>query len=193
MRRSILVALVAALALALGLSSLAAAGQDGATASAKRAHKKGKKNGKGCAKGRSKSHGKRAHRSATASKKKGKGCKGGGAGWVEIGKYVGGDGVEVDIRSRKRVFVTFPGAPATCLYLPSGAEDEDVKVTAKKLTAGYVAPADAKGFVKRWSLVVTPNYGYKLVIDSDTNDLGPGAPQCDKPGVKFQGKLKKVA
>ncbi len=178
MRRSILLAIVAALALALGLSSLAAAGQGGVETSAKRAHKKGKKKGKRCAKAK--------------GKKKGKRCKGGGASWLEIGKYVGGDGVEVDIRSRKRVFVTFPEAPATCLYLPSGAEDENVKVTAKKLTAGYVAPSGAKGFVKRWSLVVTPSYSYKLVISSDTNDLGPGAPQCDKPGVKFQGKLKKV-
>lgn len=64
MRRSILLALVAALALAVGFSSLAAAGQHGAAVSAK--HSKGKKRGKGCKGG---AKGARAGRCATGNTK----------------------------------------------------------------------------------------------------------------------------
>lgn len=187
MRRSILLALVAALALALGLSSIAIAGQDDATTSAKRAHKKGKKK-------RCKGKKGKAHRSAAASRKKGKGKtrrKGcGGANWLEIGKYQGEGVIEVEIRSRKRVRIRLPEAPATCIPgIPIGVEAEDAKLTANKLTAGYTAPPGQRGLVSRWQLTITQNYRYKLVVDSDGSDIGI---PCSKPGAKFEGKLKKV-
>jgi hypothetical protein len=178
-RRNIVLILVAALALSIGFSNVAAADRGGADASAKRAGKKAKR-GKRCKGKRGKAK-KRCQR--------GKGRR--NANWLKVGKYVGMDGVEVEIRSRKRVLVTFPQAPATCLFFPGGAEDEDAKLTAKKLTAGFVAPPGAKGFIQRWQLTVYPNYQYKLVIDSSTTQL-PGTTPCDKPGATFTGKLKKT-
>lgn len=199
MRRNILLALVAALALAIGLSNVAAA-DPGAGASAK-AGKKGKRGkGKACKgkRGKGRSRGK-ARRSAGASAKarkgrKGKGkrrgCKGGGANWLELGKYQGQGVIEVDIRSRKRVGVRLPEAPATCIPgVAIGIEVEDAKLTANRLIAKFIAPPGTRGLVKRMELVVTPDYRYKLVVDSDGNDVGFA---CSKSGTTFQGKLKKV-
>jgi hypothetical protein len=189
-RRNILLALIAALALTVGLSNVAAADQGGAGASAK-AGKKGKRGkGKAC---KGKSRGK-ARRSADASAKarkgrKGKGkrrgCKSGGANWLELGKYEGQGGVvSVEIRSRKRVRF---GADTVC-PIPLAIEVEDAKLTANKLTAGYTAQPGEKGILKRMSLVVTSDYRYKLVVEP--SDLGANL-SC-KPGATFEGKLKKV-
>jgi len=180
-RRNILLALVAALALAIGLSNVATADQGRADASAK-AGKKGKRGkGKACKRKRGK------------AKKR---CKGGRNGnWLKLGKYKGQGGVEIEIRSRKRFRLTFPTA-TTCLT-PLGPssllESEEAELTANKLTGGYKAEPGERGVVSFWKLTVTPNYRYKLVVSSDTNDFGPGGPPpCNKPGVKFEGKLKKV-
>jgi len=184
-RRNIFLALVAALALAVGLSNVAVAHQGGADASAK-AGKKGKR-GKGKAK--------------TCKGKRGKARKrcqrrrGGGANWLKIGKYKGQGGVEIEIRSRKRFRLTFPTA-TTCLT-PLGPssllESQEAELTANKLTGGYKAKPGELGPIRYWSLTVTSGYRYKLVVSSNTSGFGPGGPPpCDKPGVKFEGKLKKV-
>ncbi len=199
MRRSILLALIAALALTLGLGNVATAGQGAATSA--KSGKKGKRGkGKACKgkQGKGKSRGK-ARRSADASAKarkgrKGKGrsrgCKGGGANWLEIGKYRGEGVIEVEIRSRKRFRVRLPEAPATCIPgLPVEVETEDAKLTASKLTAGYTAEPGQRGFIRGWTLTVYPNYKYKLVVSTDTTDIGI---PCSKPGAKFEGKLKKI-
>lgn len=199
MRRNILLALIAALALTIGLGNVAAA-DPGAGASAK-AGKKGKRGkGKACKgnRGKGRSRGK-ARRSADASAKarkgrKGKGrsrgCKGGGANWVKPGKYTGQNGIQAEIRSRKRVFLRFPEAPATCIQgIAYGVEIDNAKVTANKLTAKFVAPPGTRGFVQRWEFTLTADYRYRLVIDSDSNDIGI---PCSKPGTTFKGKLKKV-
>jgi len=197
-KRNILLALIAALALAIGLSNVAAADQSGADASAK-AGKKGKRGkGKACKgkRGKGKRRGK-ARRSASASAKgkkrgkgKGRGCRGGGANWLEIGKYQGEGVIEVEIRSRKRFRVRLPEAPATCIPgLPVAVETEDAKLKPSKLTAGYTAEPDQRGFVRHWEFTVYSNYRYKLVVSTDTTDIGI---PCSKPGAKFEGKLKKV-
>ncbi len=206
MRRSILLALVAALALALGLSNVAVAEQgSGADASAKsgKKSKRGKSKARGCKGKRGKRNGRRrskAHRSASASAKarngrKGKGkrrgCRGGGGNWLKIGKYKGEGGIDLEIRSRKRFLVVFPTA-TTCLTVIGSSslfESEEAQLTANKLTGGYTAEPDQKGPIRFWSLTVTSNYHYKLVVSSDTTNIG-GA--CSKPGVKFEGKLRKV-
>jgi hypothetical protein len=190
-RRNILLALIAALALTVGLSNVAAADLGGADASAK-AGKKGKRGkGKAC---KGKSRGK-ARRSADAGAKarkgrKGKGkrrgCKGGGANWLEPGRYEGQGGlVSVAILSRTRVSF---GAETVC-PIALGIEVEDAKVSANKLTAGYTAqPGEKVGILKRMSLVVTSDYRYKLVVEP--SDLGANF-SC-KPRATFEGKLKKV-
>jgi len=193
-RRSILLALVAALALALGLSSLAAAGQDGATASAKRAHKKGKKKGKGCAKakGKSKGHGKRAHRSATASKKRGKSCKGGGLP-LRPGTYEGQDGIGLEVKSGgKTAALTVNGVPDTCLPLPLTLPEEPASSTAKLFKAGGKSvPAFGGHGEIRWVIEVMPQLRYRLTLDSSF--AFPEQDPCDKPGRHFSGGLRKTA
>jgi hypothetical protein len=195
-RRNIPLALIVALALAVGLSNVATADQGSADASAK-SGKKGKRGkGKACKgnRGKGKSRGK-ARRSASASAKgkkggKGKGCKGGGAIWLEPGQYQGRDMIEVEIRSRKSVFVRFPDAPATCIQgIAYGVQIDSPNVTANKLTAKFVAPPGTRGFVQRWEFKLTADYRYKLVIDSDSSDIGI---PCSKRGATFEGKLKKV-
>jgi len=186
-KRTILLAFVAALALAIGLSSVAIAGQDGAAVSAKKS--KGKK-GKRC-KSKSKSRGRgkgrnKARRPASVRRKsKGRGCKGGGANWLEPGQYEGQGGLaSIEIRSRTRVRF---GADRVCPVFLS-IEVEDAKLTANKLTAVYAALPGQKGILKRMSLVVTSDYRYKLVIE--TSDIGANL-SC-KPSATFEGKLKKV-
>lgn len=180
MRRSILLALVAALTLAIGLSNVATA-DPGATASAK-AGKKGKR-GKGKAKTCKGKRGK--------ARKRCQRRKGGGGNWLKIGKYKGEGGIDLEIRSRKRFRVTFPTA-TTCLTVIGSSslfESEEAELTANKLTGGYTAEPGQQGFIRFWRLTVTPNYRYKLVVSSDTTAIGV---PCSKPGVKFEGKLKKV-
>jgi len=201
-RKSILLALVAALALALGVSSLAAAGQDGATASAKRAHKKGKKKGKGCAK--TKGHGKRAHRSATASKKKGKhrgkGCKGGGkrsADWpLRDGTYEGQDGIQLKVEAGgKMAAIVFGGigggGPQTCIPVSMELSTESVTSTAKLFKAGgkKVPVFGGNGEIS-WAIEVSPQLRYKLTVDSSF--AFPEQEPCDKPGAHFAGGLEKT-
>lgn len=187
MRRNILLALIAALALAVGLGNVATANQDSADASAK-SGKEGKRGkGKACKdkRGKGKSRGK-ARRSASASAKGKKGCKGGGANWLELGKYEGQGGVvSVEIRSRTRVWF---GADTVCPGIFLGVQVKDAKLTANKLTAVYTAGPGEDGILRRMSLVVTPDYRYKLVVDSS----GPATIVPCKPGATFQGKLKKV-
>ena len=197
MRRSILLALVAALALALGLSSLAAAGQDGATASAKGAHKKGKRS-KGCPKAKGKRHGKRAHRSATASKRKhrGKGCKGGAKGGglpLRPGTYEGQDGIGLEVKAGgKTAALVVNSPPDTCLPLPLTLPEEPASSTAKLFKAGgkSVSAFGGNGTI-RWVIEVMPQLRYKLTLDSSYSF--PEQAPCDKPGRHFSGGLRKTA
>lgn|GEM_PF-3287151 len=196
MRKSILLALVAALALALGLSSLATAGQ-GAGASAKRAHKKGKKKGRGCAKAKGKGHGKRAHRSATASKKKGKGRKGKGCGGgglpLRPGTYEGQDGIGLEVKAGgKKAALIVNGVPDTCLPLPLTLPEEPARSTARLFKAGgkSISVFNGSGTI-RWVIEVMPRLRYKLTLDSSY--AFPEQPPCDKPGRHFSGALRKTA
>jgi hypothetical protein len=188
-RRSILLALVAALALTVGLSSVAVAGQDGATASAK----KGKGKGKGCkSKGKGKAKGK-----ASASKKgkrKGKGCKGGAKtapGWpLRGGEYEGQDGIGLKVTSGgKMAALVIAGAP--CIPLPLELPEEPATSTAKSFKAGGETTALFGGYgAAKWSIEVTPQLKYKLTLDS--SHALPEQTPCNSTGVRFSGTLEKA-
>ncbi len=183
MRRSILLALVAALALALGLSSLAAAGQGGVETSAKRAHKKGKKKGKGCAK-------------AKGKKKRGKRCKPSGALPLKPGMYEGKDGIGLNVtEGGKKAAIVFGtshgGGPATCIPIPLELSDKTTVSTAKRFKAGGTKiPSFGGNGEIRWVIEVDPKLRYKLTVDSSF--AFPDQDPCDKPGARFSGRLKKV-
>lgn len=207
MKRNVLLALVAALALALGFGSVATAGAgEAAQASAKKGKGKGCK-GKGKAKGKS---------SATASAKgkakgKGKGCKAKGKGpqpkpepapapptpapptpssWpLSDGTYDGQEGVGITIKSGgTQAALKYAGTfGKTCIPLPIETDASSVSATGDSFTAS----GEASGSLKiKWSITVTPDLKYKLVLDSSY--AFPDQDPCDKPGVEFTGTLTKA-
>lgn len=180
MRKSILLALVAALALALGLSSLAVAGQGGAETSAKRAHEKGKKKGRRC----------------RGKGKKGKRCKA-TAGWpLRPGTYQGQDGIELRVMAGGKMASivlgdTSGGGPTTCIPIPLELSKERATSTAKRFKAGGKSnPAFGGSGKIRWVIEVNPRLRYKLTLDSSL--ALPEQPPCDKPGARFSGALEKT-
>lgn len=201
MRRSILLAVVAALALALGLNSVALAGQDGAAVSAKKANKKGKKKrgckGKGKAKGKNKG---KARASARAKKKgKNRGCKGKGKGkggsLLTPGTYEGEDGIGLK--------VTAGGRMASLIYSPSGGRVQTCIPVALELPeeAATSTPTSFKAGGKpnsayggngeiTWTIEVTTGLRYSVRIDS--SHAFPEQDPCNAPGAVFRGTLKKT-
>ncbi len=195
MKKLTLFALVAALALATGLSSLAAAGQDGATASAKKVHKKGKR--KGC---RGKKKGQRhskAHRSATASKgkKKGKGCKRGGKGasGLRVGTYEGQGGIGLNVTAGgKMAALIVNGTPGVCIPVPLEFPAEPATSTAKLFKAGGKKVSMFGGYGEvRWVIEVNPQLKYKLALDASF--ALPEQDPCNKPTAHLSGTLKKTS
>lgn len=202
MRRSILLALVAALALALGLNSVALAGQDGAAVSAKKSGKKGKKTrckAKGKAKAKGKNKG-RARASARATKKgKKRGCKGKskgkGGSLLTPGTYEGEDGIGLE--------VTAGGRMATLTYSPSGGRvqtcipvalelpEEAAISTATSFKAGGKPNSAYGGYGEiTWTIEVSAGLRYTVRLDS-SHALPEQAP-CNAPGAVFRGTLKKT-
>jgi hypothetical protein len=189
-KRSILLALVAALALSFGLSSLATANAPGdATASAKK--------GKGC-KGK-KGKGKASQSASASAKKKGKGkgCKGskGGKGsWsLPVGSYDGQDGIGLTVKAggtqASLIYAAGFGDEKTCIPVPLEFPAEPVTSTSNSFKAGGkevpMLGGDAKA---RWTIEVKTDLRYKVVLDSSY--AFPGQTPCDKPGATFTGTLK---
>lgn len=172
MKKSILLALVATLAFAVGFGSVATAG----TGDSAQASKKGK--AKGC-KGKK-------------GKGKGKGCKGKGKApsWPPAdGTYSGGEGVGLTIRGGgKKATLEFAGGDSkTCVPLPIDPEATSVTTTKSTFKA---SGASSSSIAITWSITVTPGLQYRLVIDSSYTF--PDQDPCDKPGVEFKGKLTKA-
>ena len=193
MKKSVLLALVATLALAIGLNSVATAGQGGATASAKKAQVKGKK--KSCkSKGKSK-----AHRSATASKKKG-GCKGKGRGGSLLapGTYDGQDGIGLKVTAGGKMAALIYEPPfggkakvETCIPVPLEFSEEAATSTATSFKAGGKRNSAFGGSGEiRWTIEVTSGLRYTVRLDSSY--AFPEQPPCDAPGAVFHGTLKKT-
>jgi len=191
LKRSILLALVAALAVAVGFSPAATAGVDsGAHASAKK--------GKGC-KGK-KGKGKAGKSAVASAKKKGKGCKPQGktGSWPpSAGTYDGQDGVGLSIKAGgKQAALTFSPElsepnPKTCIPIGLEFPEEPATTTATLFKAGG-KPIDLFGGngQAKWSIQVKPNLNYTLELSSSFSfaDQDP----CDKPGVVFKGTLTKA-
>lgn len=175
MKRNVLLAVIAALALTLGLGSVATAGVgDGAQASAK----KGKGKAKGCKKGKGKA----------------KGCKGRDASSglpLTSGSYDGKNNFDLNVKGKEAALAYAPplsdGGNPTCIPLPVELEAQTVKST----TTSFQASGSGGNplFTYKWSITVQPNLSYKLVIDSTLG--GQDVDPCDKPGVVITGKLTK--
>jgi len=170
-KRSILLAFIAALALAVGLGSVAtAATGESAQASAK----KGKGKAKGC-----------------KGKAKGKGCKGKGASSglpLTPGAYDDQDGVGLVFQGGKKASLRFVGGDSkTCVPLPIETSATSVSSTATLFKASGESSSSLE---LKWSITVTHGLKYKLVLDSGF--AFPDEDPCDKPGVVFSGTLTKA-
>ncbi len=214
MRRSLILALFATLALAIGFSASAAAVEDGADASAKKGKKC--KKGKGKAKARTSS-------AAISLKKKGKGCKkgkgkspAGGPGsttknppatpttptlpppaatWPPAdGKYndTGTNGLLLTIKAGGTQASAVLGGDDTCigtLSFPSPdapAQSTPTTFSASSEPFSYFGKAGTA----KWSIAVTTDLQYTLTIDSSLA-FAETTP-CDKPGVVHKGTLVKA-
>jgi len=172
-KRSILLALVATLALTVSFSSVAtAATGESAQASAK----KGKGKAKGC-KGKAKG--------------KGKGCKGRGASSglpLTPGTYDGKDGVGLVFKGGQKASLEFAGGDSkTCVPIPIGTEATSVSSTA----TSFKASGESSGSLAlKWSITVMPGLKYRLVLDSGF--AFPDQDPCNKPGAVFSGTLTKA-
>jgi hypothetical protein len=180
-KRSILLALVAALVLAVGFSPSAGAGVgDDAQISAK----KGAKCAKG-AKGKAK-----GSANASAKGKKGKGCK-----WPPS------DGTYSDSRQNgislilsddaSRADMSLPSALAgTCLPLPMQTGDVPATVRASSLSASGTATAGSSvvQWSATWKITVKADLSYVATVDSKTEGLDEDP--CSKHNT-FKGKLVK--
>lgn len=171
MKRNVLLALVAALALGLGFSSTAiAATADGAHASAKKGKAKGCKKGKG----------------------KAKGCKGKGAVSglpLTSGTYESKTGAGLEVKG-KTVSLTFEpkgSSGPTCIPIPVMMAALSTKSTANSFKAS--GSSSNPLFTIKWSITVQSNLSYKLTIDSSLS--GEDVTPCNKPGVVINGKLVK--
>jgi hypothetical protein len=168
-KRSILLALFATLALAVGVSPVAVAAGDGSAHAAKK--------GKGC----------------KGKKGKAKGCKGKGKGQgglpLSNGTYTGQEGVGLIVKGGgKQASLKYAGdSGKTCVMFPIDPEATSVTSTSKAFTASSSSDTSIK---LKWSITVKPGLKYTLVLDS-SHEL-PGINPCDKPGVKFSGTLAKT-
>lgn len=164
MKKSILLAFVAALALALGVGSVAIAAGDGSAHAAK-------KKGKGC-KGKGKAK-----------------CKAKGQGGLPLssGTYTGQEGVGLLVKGKQASLKYAGDSGKTCVMFPIDPEATSVTSTAKKFSASGSSSSSIK---LNWSITVTPGLKYTLVLSS-SHEL-PGIDPCDKPGVKFSGTLTKA-
>ncbi|HEU4906557.1 MAG TPA: hypothetical protein VFT19_10660 [Solirubrobacterales bacterium] len=201
MRRSILLAIVAALALAVGLSSVALAGQGSATTSAKKAGKKGKK--RGCkAKGKGKAKGRNKGKARASAKKKGKGksrgCKAKGGSLLAPGTYEGQDGIGLKVTAGGKQAALSYAPPfgskvrvQTCIPIPLELPEEAATSTAMSFKAGGKTQSAFGGYGEiRWTIEVTSGLRYTLRLDS--SHALPEQDPCNAPGAVFRGTLKKT-
>jgi len=181
-KRSILLALVAALALAVGFSPSAGASA-GVGDDAQISAKKGAK----CAKGRK---GKaKGSASASAKGKKGKGCK-----WPPS------DGTYSDSRNgislilsedASRAEMSLPSAlSGTCLPLPMQSGEVSTTVRVSSLSAGGTVTAGSSvvKWSATWKIKVNSDLSYEATVDSKTEGLEEDP--CSKHNT-FKGKLAK--
>jgi hypothetical protein len=176
MKKSILLALVAALALAVGFSPTASAVVDrGAQASAEKGAK--------CAKGKGKG-------SASASTKgKGKGCK-----WPPSDGTYGDtqNGISLMLsEDASRAEMTLPSVlRGTCLPLPMQSGDVPTAVRKSSLSASGTAKAGSAlvTWSATWSITVKADLSYVATVDSKTE--GVDEDPCSKKNT-FKGKLVK--
>lgn len=214
MERSILLVLIAMLALTIGLNgSASASGSADALAAAKKGKSKSCKK-KGKAKGK-------ASAAASAKKKgKGKGCKkqgkakgkeqpkatpnpgGGGetpatpgASWPPAdGTYTdAANGITLTLKSgATSAEQRFSGGHGTCVLLLVTTNPAPTSVTASSLTTtGEASNSGSINFFMKSTMVVTPGLGYEATIDSKLS--GDAVTPCDKPGVVFKGTLVKTS
>lgn len=199
MKRSVLLALVVAFALAIGFSSSAGAGIDGsAEVSAKKGAKKCKGK-KGKAKGSATTSGK-------GKKGKGKSCKAKGKGkkppapappaptapnWPPAdGDYSDpGQNVKLSLRNGGTEATVAFGGSATCFPIAISSNPGAVTTTATSLQAsGTIGTSSSvKG---KWSITVLSDFSYELVTDSSLEF--PETTPCNKTGVVFKGTLVKA-
>ena len=207
MKRSILLTLVAMLALTIGLNGSASAG---GSADAQAAAKKGKS--KGC-KRKGKGKGKAYAGSSAKKKAKGKGCKKGKAKPKGTPTPAGGDdtvtppgaswppadGTYSDLANGVTLVLTNGGTSATqtfsgqgtCIPALISTIPAPTSVAASSLTTtGEVSSSGAFNIFLKSKMVVTPGLGYEATVDSKVS--GGIVTPCDKPGVVFKGTLAKI-
>ncbi|MEZ5078910.1 MAG: hypothetical protein R2725_15880 [Solirubrobacterales bacterium] len=176
MKRLFVAALAAALVLVVSVGGVAVAAGDGARGSAK--SKTGKK--RSCKK--------------KSKNKKGKkrGCKKkSGSNWPLNGYYEGREGIALSVagRGRKAELVYSPTNAKTCV------EHSSIGFPAASVTSSAASlSAEGEGTLPNgqygWSITVNRDLTYRATISSSS--VNPFAGPCDRPGVAFNGKLKKV-
>ncbi len=193
MRRSILLAFIAALALTVGFSTAGLAADGG------QAQSSAKKKGRAC-KSKNKGKGNKGKRSASASRKK-KGCKAKGKGrsgsgsWPPgAGTYEGQDGIDLRVTAGGKQAAIIYSPPfgsfsRTCLFAGLEFPPAPATSTASSFRAGAQF-SGANGLLQiKWSLDVTPGFRYKLEIDSSLSL--PEQKPCNMPGAQFRGTFTK--
>lgn len=181
MKRSILLALFAALALAVGVSSVAVAAGDGTAHAAKK--------GKGC-KGKKGKAGKSA---ATQSKKKGKGCKakgGKGAGLTD-GRYADTKNeVELTLSGNGKTAALNFKVPDFCVLFIYESKPVPVKTTGSGIQASETGTMVLAGIPVNtsWTLNVTKSLNYTLTAAFTGQDSPLGS--CGFNGT-IKGTLAK--
>ena len=179
MKKSILLALVAALALSVGFSPTTGAVADGG---AQASVKKGAK----CAKGKGKAKG---SASASAKGKKGRGCK-----WPPSdGTYSdSANGISLILsEGASRAEMSLPSAlSGTCLPLPMQSGEVSTTVRVSSLSAGGTATAGSSvvKWSATWKIKVHSDLRYEATVDSKTEGLEEDP--CSKHNT-FKGKLVK--
>jgi hypothetical protein len=208
-KRSILLAFIAALVMAVGFSpSVGAVTDSGANASAKKGAKckaKGKK-------GKAKSS---ASASAKGKKGKGKGCKGKakgkkGKGKVTVptptpappsnwppadGEYSDeGHGLGVTLSGGgTKAVLAFSGGQDTCVALTMATDPVPTTLTPETLSASgqRVIFPGLGDFTMKMSIEIKNNLSYTATIDSSIKAT-ENTYACDKPGVVIKGTLTKL-
>lgn len=215
MKRNVLLALFAALALAVSFGSVASAGTgENAQASAK----KGK--GKGCKgkKGKGKAKGQTSAAASAKGKAKGK-CKGKGKGpkpkpveptpapapptpapppppsnWPPAdGTYSdSGKGIGLALTGGASTAKLTLAGNGTCIPLAFNDAAVPTSVTPEGLSANgsFSATIIDETISYSWKLSLGTNLGYTLTVDSKREKSVLG--DCDKPGVVIQGTLAKA-
>ncbi len=179
MKRSILLALVAALALAVGFSPSASAGVGG---DAQISVKKGAK----CAKGKGKAKG---SASASAKGKKGRGCKPKGAGIADGVYRDAANNVELTLSGKGKTAVLKFEVPKFCLLYVHEGGPVPAKASGGGLQASETKTISLAGIpvLATWTLHVTKSLAYSLTASLQPEE---GPVSCGFSGT-IKGTLVK--